>query len=95
MFYWWHRNASAYPKSAGTFEMREVENVILQFAARMQEAKCQSSPVHNRQIYEILNSMLREHIQAQANTIYEQANSWGYSSREATANEWPSAQENY
>lgn len=54
-------------------EMRGAENVIHQFAARVQEAQCQSSPAHRQQIYEIINSLLRDQLQAQTNIIYELA----------------------
>lgn len=56
-------------------EMRSVEIVIHQFAARLQEAQCQNSLAHRQQIHEILNSMLRDQLQSQANMIQERMNS--------------------
>lgn len=55
-------------------EMRRFENAIHQFAARVQEAQCQSSPAYRQQIYETLNCMLRDQLQAQANVIHERVN---------------------
>lgn len=52
-------------------EMRRVQNTVHQFAARVHEAQCQSSPAHRRQIYEVLNYMLRDQLHAQANMIHE------------------------
>jgi hypothetical protein len=57
-------------------ELRNVEIMIHQFAARLQEAQCQSSLAHRQQIHEILGSMLRDQLQAQANIIHERMNSW-------------------
>jgi hypothetical protein len=54
-------------------EMRRVEYVVHQSAARVQEAQCQSSSAHRHQIYEVLNSMLRDQLHAQANMIQERS----------------------
>lgn len=56
-------------------EMRSFEIVIHQFTARLQEQQRQSSLAHRQQIHEILNSMLRDQLQAQANIIQERINS--------------------
>lgn len=57
-------------------EMRSVEIVIHQFAARLREAQCHISQAHRQQIHVILNSMLRDQLQDQANIIQERMNSW-------------------
>lgn len=54
-------------------EVRRVETVIRQFAARVQETRGQSSCVQAQKIFDILNGLLREQLQAQASMTQQQA----------------------
>ncbi|KAJ5182620.1 hypothetical protein N7492_000236 [Penicillium capsulatum] len=54
-------------------EVRRVETVIRQFAARVQETRGQNPCVQAQKIYDILNRLLGEQLQAQASMSQHQA----------------------